>query len=212
MFTGIYQTVTLLAAATAFYLTDVIFMRRWDRERTSSTGKSKYWGFTLAVIAAAAIVIVQPVLLPWLGLRTEAWWGLLMQGMGILAVLGGLILHAWSRAHLRQFYAEGASVVEEHYVVTTGPYAYVRHPMFASYFLIVVSFVLINPAVTTVLMAAYTFWDFTQAALRDEELLVKEVPGYENYVKRTPRRFVPRLADLVHNISQEEEEQHESNS
>jgi protein-S-isoprenylcysteine O-methyltransferase Ste14 len=191
MFTGIYQSAAILAALVAFYATDLVFITRYGKQRKSGeSGRS--WSYTVFIIVAAVLVIAQPALLPFLSLRIKVWWGALIQAVGALLLLAGLGLHGWSRAHLRQFYAEGADVQPDHYVVDTGPYAYVRHPMFTSYFLLVIGLLLINPAATTLLITIYAFWDFTGAAKRDEELLAKEVPGYVEYMART-HRFLPRL-------------------
>lgn len=194
MLTGLYQSAAILGVAVAFYITDAAFIARYDKRR-QETGRS--WTYTLVMLAAAALLIAQPTLLPWLGLQVDTFWGLAIQIAGGLLVLGGLGLHGWSRAHLRQFYAEDAKLEPDHYVVDTGPYAYVRHPMFTSYFLLAIGLVLVNPAVPAVLMAVYAFWDFSQAAKRDEALLRDEVPGYADYMSRTTRRFMPRVSDII---------------
>jgi protein-S-isoprenylcysteine O-methyltransferase Ste14 len=93
---------------------------------------------------------------------------------------------------LGRFYAEGADVQPGHYVVTTGPYAYVRHPLFLSYIHFALGLVGLVPAVTTLAALIYTWWDFRRAARADEELLGKMVPGYLAYTKQTPQ-FIPRL-------------------
>ena len=190
MFTGIYQSMAILATVILFYATDVVFITRYDKDRQVKSGRS--WDFTALVAVAALFLLAQPVFLPGLGLQIRSWWGMVIQAVGVLLVLGGLSLHAWSRAHLRQFYAERVEVQPEHYLIDTGPYAYVRHPMFGSYFLTVVGLLLINPALPTLLITIYTFWDFSGAARQEEKLLSERVPGYADYVARTSR-FVPRL-------------------
>jgi len=120
------------------------------------------------------------------------WWGLAIQAIGIGAVLAGLTLHVWAREHLGHFYAERAEFQTGHILVDTGPYAAVRHPTFSSFILITWGLLMINPALTTLLTAAYTLWDFTRAADRDEELLSEKLPEYTEYMARTAR-FFPRL-------------------
>jgi protein-S-isoprenylcysteine O-methyltransferase Ste14 len=194
MLTRLYQSAAILGVVIVFCATDAVFIARYDRER-KKTGKS--WGYTLSMLIAAGFMIAQPVTVPGIGIQTGARWGLVIQAVGVLLAVGGLGLHGWSRAHLKQLYAEDAIVEMGHQVVDTGPYAYVRHPMFASYFLLAAGLALINPAVPTALLAVYISWDFAQAARRDEDLLCREVPGYTDYVARTPRRFVPRWKDIV---------------
>jgi protein-S-isoprenylcysteine O-methyltransferase Ste14 len=102
-------------------------------------------------------------------------------------------LQVWARLHLRQFYAERVEVQPEHYVVDTGPYAHVRHPLFTSFFVFVTGLLLVSPALPTLLVAAYAFWDFSRAARQEEELLSEHLAGYKDYMARVPR-FVPGLS------------------
>ena len=191
MFTGIYQSAATLAAIVAFYSVDLVFMVRYDRRRRAK-GSGRSWSFTLLALAAGAFLVLQPALLPWLSLRIDAWWGALVQLVGLVLVAGALVLHALSRLHLQQFYAERVELQPEHRLVDTGPYGYMRHPLFTAYFMFVTGLLLINPALPTILMAVYTYWDFLGAAKDEEELLGEKLPGYDRYMARTPR-FLPRL-------------------
>ena len=191
MLTGIYRSAATLVAIVAFYSVDLVFMLRYDRQRRAE-GSGRSWSFTLMALAAGALLVLQPILLPWLSLRIDAWWGALMQLVGLVLVAGALVLHAWSRLHLQQFYAERVELQPEHRLVDSGPYAHMRHPLFTAYFLFVSGLLLINPALPTLLVAVYTYWDFFGAAKDEEELLGEKLPGYDRYMARTPR-FVPRL-------------------
>jgi protein-S-isoprenylcysteine O-methyltransferase Ste14 len=68
----------------------------------------------------------------------------------------------------------------------------VRHPIITSFFGLVIGLFLINPAIPTLLLILYTFWDFSKAARREEILLSKSLPDYQAYLDRTPR-FLPHL-------------------
>jgi hypothetical protein len=65
--------------------------------------------------------------------------------------------------HLRQFYAERVELQREHQLIDSGPYATVRHPVFTSFFLFAGGLLLINPALPSALVFAYTLWDFSRA-------------------------------------------------
>jgi protein-S-isoprenylcysteine O-methyltransferase len=191
MFTGLYQSGIILAVAVAYYIIDLLLISRYDRERNAE-GSGRNWGFTLFAVVVLIFLIAQPILLPWLGLYTDAWWGGLLQAVGILFLLGGFGLHWWARSHLRQFYAERVEIQPEHQVVTSGPYAYVRHPMFVSYFMVFIGLLLVNPSLPMLLATVYVVWDFSRAARKEERLLNEHVPGYADYMARTSR-FLPRL-------------------
>jgi protein-S-isoprenylcysteine O-methyltransferase Ste14 len=57
--------------------------------------------------------------------------------------------------------------------------------------MIAVGFFCINPSIPTAGVVAYTFWDFTRAALQEEKLLSANLPGYADYMRRSAR-FFPR--------------------
>ena len=191
MYLGIPQSIATLLTIILFYTMDFILIRRYDKQRQAS-GSGRSWDFTYFIFAMVAILVLQPVVLPFLSYRTNAGWGLIAQVSGGLLILASLALHIWSRAHLQHYYAERVEVQPEHKVIDTGPYRVMRHPVITSFFGIATGLFLINPALTTLSALIYTIWDFTRAAHQEEDLLAKSLPGYKDYALRTPR-FLPRL-------------------
>jgi protein-S-isoprenylcysteine O-methyltransferase Ste14 len=84
-------------------------------------------------------------------------------------------------------------IVEGQRVIMTGPYAIVRHPMYASASLYLVG----TP------LALGSYWGFVAVAgmlplliwrlLDEERLLVRELPGYTDYQRKVRFRLVPRV-------------------
>ncbi|MBI5959405.1 MAG: isoprenylcysteine carboxylmethyltransferase family protein [Chloroflexi bacterium] len=188
MLTGIYQSAGLLLIIGVFYIKDFFSIARYDQER-SAEGSGRSWDYTIMLLTAAVLMIVQPVLLPGLGVTIEARWALIIQAVGLLIALGGLGLNWWSRDSLKQFYAERVELQPEHQIITNGPYATIRHPVFTSFFMIVIGCFLINPAVPTLLIMIYAFWDFSGAARQEEVLLSENLPGYADYMTHTSAFF-----------------------
>lgn len=194
MFTGISQSVVTLLLAMAFYAQDVWLIRRFDPERIEGSARS--WSWTLFAVLMAAIVVLQPVLLPVLGFQTVAWWGLLLQMVGLALMIAGLALHWWARLHLRQFFGERVEYQPGQYLIDSGPYAHVRHPIYSAFFLCVIGLLLVNPAAPTLLVTLYFLWDFSRAAGKEEALLGEKLAGYDDYRARTPR-YVPDLRQVL---------------
>ncbi len=190
MLTGIYQSIAILAVIVLFYGLDFWLVHRYDPLRVE--GSSKSWSYTTLAILAAALVIAQPIVWPGLGVRIEAWWGMLAQALGLLLILGALVLHGWARVHLGQFFGEREEVQAGQYLIESGPYAHIRHPLYTSYYIFAAGLVLVNPALTTLLAAVYAYVDFSLAIRREEKLLAEQLPGYADYMARTPR-FLPGL-------------------
>ena len=190
MIKGFNLSLVMLAVVLFFFAMDFWYMVRYDRERESGKGWS--WDYTLFIIAMSLVVILQPWLFPRLGWTTMLLWGLALQFIGSMLVLVSFGLHIWARRHLRRFYTERVEVQKNHQVINTGPYAVVRHPVFTSFFIMVIGIFLINPALITLAIILYTFWDFSRAAKQEEELLSKTLPDYTAYMEKTPR-FLPRM-------------------
>jgi len=192
--TGIILSAGILLILILFYVTDTLIITRFDHARTAD-GSGRSWDYTFMALAMGTAIVIQPVVLPQIGLTIDTWWALIIQLLGWLLSFSGLILHWWSRAALREFYAERVELQPEHRLIDSGPYAYVRHPAFTSFFMIVTGFFVWNPALTTLLVMIYTFWDFSRAARQEENLLSGNVPGYREYMSHTSA-FVPPLSRL----------------
>ena len=76
-------------------------------------------------------------------------------------------------------------------MIDTGPYAYVRHPIYGAGLLFFVGYALAtSPAAFLPLVALAVLW-WSKAAL-EEELLERHYPGYRDYRARVPGGFFPR--------------------
>jgi protein-S-isoprenylcysteine O-methyltransferase Ste14 len=82
-------------------------------------------------------------------------------------------------------------VARDQRVVSTGPYAIVRHPMYASASLYIVGTPLALGSywglVPIVAMTPFLIWRL----LDEEQFLARNLPGYADYQTRVPRRLVP---------------------
>jgi protein-S-isoprenylcysteine O-methyltransferase Ste14 len=191
MFLGIAQSIVILIIVVIFYSIDFFMIHRYNKQRQQQkSGRS--WDYTLLILVIAVVTILQPIFLPQLGLFTKQAWGLAIQVAGLMLAACALALHIWARLHLRHFYAERVEILPNHQVIDTGPYKLVRHPIITSFFCLVIGILLINPALTTLAMMIYTFWDFGHAARQEEKLLSENLSKYREYMQHTTR-FLPRL-------------------
>ncbi len=103
---------------------------------------------------------------------------------------GGFILlaGAW-----RVLYAAQQS----HQLATTGPYAYVRHPQYDGFILIMLGFLLQWPTLLTLVMFPVLVWMYIRLARREEREVQAEFgEAYARYAQRVPG-FIPRLGGRV---------------
>lgn len=100
-----------------------------------------------------------------------------------LLIFGGFVLlaSAWDVLYRSQ---------RENRLATTGAYAYVRHPQYAAFILIMFGFLLQWATILTLLMFPVLVWMYVKLARR-EELEARERFGkeYEDYAARVPAFF-----------------------
>ena len=77
-------------------------------------------------------------------------------------------------------------------LILTGPYRYLRHPMYSTVLLSSAGLVLFHPAAWLWLALAALFAVLFAKAMLEERSLGAKFPEYANYAKRV-RRFVPYL-------------------
>jgi len=113
-----------------------------------------------------------------------------LQVVGAVLVFAGLGLAVWARVYLGRNWGMPMSVKEEPELVTTGPYRYVRHPIYTG---IVLAMVGTGVAVAYywLLLAAAIGAYFLYSARVEERTLVESFPAqYPPYRART-KMLVP---------------------
>jgi len=78
-------------------------------------------------------------------------------------------------------------------VVSTGPYAYVRHPMYSGALLLLAAMPLALGSWRSVLLVLPFFPILVWRILDEERFLRKNLLGYAEYMQRVRYRLVPRL-------------------
>jgi protein-S-isoprenylcysteine O-methyltransferase Ste14 len=82
-------------------------------------------------------------------------------------------------------------IVENQHVISTGPYAIVRHPMYASGFLYLAGTPLALGSYWGLVPLAATAPFLVWRLFDEERLLAASLPGYADYERRVPHRLVP---------------------
>ncbi|MBA3962539.1 MAG: isoprenylcysteine carboxylmethyltransferase family protein [Chthoniobacterales bacterium] len=62
--------------------------------------------------------------------------------VGLCLFTAGLILRWWAIVYLGRFFTVNVAIAEDHQLITTGPYRYVRHPSYSGSLLIFLGFAL----------------------------------------------------------------------
>jgi len=121
----------------------------------------------------------------WLTSNTEIPHRLELVGMGMLLCLLGYAVSLWSLWHLRGSFA---IMAEARSLVTSGPYEYIRHPLYLGEQLTMLGLCLMTGTVITLLFwAFFTGLQLTRARI-EENKLARQFDDYRTYQEKT--RFI----------------------
>jgi protein-S-isoprenylcysteine O-methyltransferase Ste14 len=127
--------------------------------------------YALARFGTVAAAVLGP--LPWV---RWAWW----MALPVAAFAGGVALRLWAIRTLGRFYSHRVVHHQEHRVVATGPYAWVRHPAYAGMLgahLGFVAFFLNGYSVAGLALLAAAI----AVRIRVEDRMLATVPDYPEY-------------------------------
>jgi protein-S-isoprenylcysteine O-methyltransferase Ste14 len=140
--------------------------------------------------------------LPWGALNARLWpHSLTAYWIGLTLLIAGLAFAVWARVHLGRNWSGAVTVKEGHELIRSGPYAYVRHPIYTG----LITAVLGTAIVSGTVRAAVGLVIITVSLLRKlrtEEAFMREtfageyerysadVPGLVPFTK--PRQSAPR--------------------
>ena len=134
--------------------------------------------------------IVRPQVLAWADLPLPQW----LQWLGV--VLGGISipLLAWTQLALGSNFSPTLHVRQEHTLVTSGPYRYVRHPMYTALFLSLSAILLLtrNWLVGGIPLVGLCVILLMRLPREEHAMIEKFGDAYREYMKRTGQ-FLPRV-------------------
>jgi protein-S-isoprenylcysteine O-methyltransferase Ste14 len=158
------------------------------RSRLNETRTTQKW-----VIGVSSLYFIIIFILPGFDKR-YGWsnvpvWLVLLADLGVLAGYG---LYIWV-LRTNSFASRVIEVEQGQKVISTGPYALVRHPMYLGMILLMIA----TP------LALGSYWAFVPSlalipllavrAKNEEELLMNELAGYREYMQKTRYRLFPGI-------------------
>jgi len=110
---------------------------------------------------------------------------------GVLCILGGELLRLWASGYIKTYRGPMEEVGE---LVTSGPYAYLRNPLYLANGIIGCGVVLLSGILWALPLFLGSFVLLYGSIIRAEEAFLEEKFGaaYREYATSVPR-FVPRL-------------------
>jgi protein-S-isoprenylcysteine O-methyltransferase Ste14 len=194
---SIIQWVGGLFAFTVLGLVLYGVWRGTQRQAGRTTGLNGSWvrspWFYLASVALFfSLAYFGWIPLPWTVSSSTRLW---MVGIGSLLYFPGMSFVLWARIELGKNYfistGFGAQLFKDHQLVTTGPFAIIRHPMYAGLIVATIGALLIYFTWTTLYFACFA--PLTMVRAKREETALAEEFGevWREYRKHVPA-FIPR--------------------
>jgi protein-S-isoprenylcysteine O-methyltransferase Ste14 len=115
-----------------------------------------------------------------------------LQVMGVIGLVLAMAVTYWAMAS-NPFLSTIVRIQDDrgHYVVTSGPYRYVRHPMYAAIFLMWPGIALELGSWWALIPAAVIVIVFVIRTALEDRMLQAELPGYVEYAQHTRYRLLP---------------------
>lgn len=114
-------------------------------------------------------------------------------GIGTAMVMLGALFNIIGRLNLKGNWANHIKIYDDHVLITTGVYQFVRHPLYASIMLMLFGGCLVYRNWLCFLMTMVIFIPFMYYRAKQEEKLLDSVfPDYESYREKTGM-FFPKL-------------------
>jgi protein-S-isoprenylcysteine O-methyltransferase Ste14 len=109
----------------------------------------------------------------------------------IVIVLGLYVYYLVTKENT--YAASTVRVIEGQTVCSTGPYAFLRHPMYAGALLVFLGAPLALGSWWGLLVVPVAAAGFAWRLLDEEKVLINELPGYAEYLQRVRYRLVPHV-------------------
>lgn len=178
-------------AAVVVGLCWVVFAGRWllglpgagRARRTAMDGGGAAW--TAGNAVAFALLARYGYRVPVLRTATT------VSGAGL--AVAGVVTTLFARRELSRNWSKDAALVEDQELVTSGPYRWVRHPIYSGYLALLLGSALLFETVGLFALTAFQAAFLTVKAQREETLLAEAFPGQYTAYRSAAGRLIPRL-------------------
>lgn len=132
---------------------------------------------------------INPSWMAWAALPLPSW--LRWAGLGLVFVWGMLLV--WTFRHLGRNLTDTVVTREQHTLVTTGPYRFVRHPFYLAFAIALVGGSLVTANWFILLSGCVPFaFLIARTRIEEEKLVERFGDEYRDYMAKTGR-FWPRM-------------------
>ena len=158
-----------------------------DRKAIGQEG----WGYAIVrafrSIFLIAFLVLYSVNQPWLEMLSVPFpnW---LRWIGVFLGALSLALYAWSRTSLGKEWSSYLKLREKHHLVTTGPYQWIRHPIYLAMMGFLTGITLITANYFLIVVLLVSIVDLSLRIPKEEQMMIEEFGDeYKTYMQRTGR-------------------------
>jgi protein-S-isoprenylcysteine O-methyltransferase Ste14 len=150
------------------------------------------WRWYVPVLLLPVEWLLPPVLIALRLGEIEAGW-LPLRLAGFAVGVAGTVLLVWASLRLGRLLIHEAAVREDHALIESGPYRFIRHPVYAGYLAL-----LLGSGVASLNVCLWLIWPLSLLGILIQAVSEERLLGgrfgrdYERYVRRTGR-LLPRF-------------------
>ena len=147
-------------------------------------------GLSLIGFVAMLIYVLKPDWLAWASLSFPLW----LRWIGVGIALTGFALLQWAQITLGRSWSDTPRMMKEQALITSGPYQFIRHPIYTAFILILGSTFFISANwLLGLTWAGMTILDIASRIGFEESLMVEYFGDqYREYMKKTGR-LLPKV-------------------
>ena len=176
----------------------VIWLKKNDpellKERMTAKKKKNVKGWDRAIMFAYTLLILVLIVLAGLDAVRFHWSQvpLVIKVIGFLGFIPAMSIVTWTMKE-NTYLSEMVRIQEErgYQVCTTGPYQYVRHPMYVGVIIFLLCLPLALGSLYALIPAFVTVILFFFRTALEDKTLHNELPGYKEYAEKVRYRLIP---------------------
>lgn len=143
---------------------------------------------SLALIGFLVLYALNPIWLNVLSVPFPNW----LRWLGIGLGCASFILYIWALATLGKEWSPNLQTRKNHHLVTTGPYARMRHPLYSAYIIFMTSIALLTANCFFIALLAVLIIVLVRRIPMEEKILVETFgEEYRIYMKKT-KGLIPK--------------------
>ena len=172
----------------------VVWLIAWLRTKPTQERASfnSRLGYGIPVLAAFYLLFGDRIPLGWLHLRIIPD-NLYTSGFGVVLTGMGIALAIWARLYLGENWSSAVSIKVGHQLIRTGPYAWVRHPIYSGLILAAMGTALVRGEIRGAMAIILLWYAFSVKSHMEEVFMRKTFGGeYDDY-RTSTGALVPRI-------------------